>query len=147
MKTTLAAATLLALSLLGTASADEAPKGDLARLQGMWSADVGPDKDVPIRLTFKGKAVTLAVTLDGKDFEVKGEIELDDAAKPHKTIDWVKFVGPQGDEAPANLGIYEFEDADTVKVCNGGPGNERPAEFKAGEQGPPNLLVLKRDKG
>jgi hypothetical protein len=30
-------------------------------------------------------------------------------AKPYKTIDWVKFVRPNGQEALDNLGLYEFK--------------------------------------
>jgi hypothetical protein len=57
---------------------------------------------------------------------------------------WVKFVRPNGQEAPDNLGLDEFN-GKTLQICNGGPGNERPTEFKAGEGGPPPLVVLTRE--
>ena len=126
------------------ASADE-PKGDLAKLQGTWTANVGPEKNVPISVTIKGNAVSLTITTPNNgDFTTDGEIKIDEKAKPFKTIDWVKFTGGNGEPLPENLGLYEFVDADSLRVCSGGPGNERPAEFKAGEGGPPNLLVLTR---
>jgi len=56
----------------------------------------------------------------------------------------VKFRSANGDDLPENLGLYEFVDADTLRVCSGGPGNARPTEFKGGEGSPPNVLVLNR---
>ena len=122
-------------------------KGDLKKIQGTWTAKAGPEKDIAVEITIKGSAVTLKVTnAEGQDYEVKGELKLDEAAKPHKTIDWVKFTNPNGEAAPENLGLYEFPDADTVRFCSGGPGNERPTEFKSGDGGPPNLVTMKRRK-
>lgn len=141
----LASASTLAPRAVRADDKADAPKGDLAKFQGTWTAKAGPQKNVPIALTFKGKAVSLKVHLpDGQEYETRGEIKLDETARPHKTIDWVKFTTPAGDAAAENLGLYEFVDADTLRVCSGGPGNERPTEFKAAEAGPPNLLVLTR---
>ena len=123
------------------------PKGDLAKLQGDWTAKVGPEKNIEMVITIKGNTVTLKFdTPANGEVELKGELKIDEAAKPQKTIDWVKFIGPNGEAAPENLGIYDFPDADTVRFCSGGPGNERPTEFKQGEGGPPNLVVVKRKK-
>ena len=129
-----------------TLADDSALKGDLAKLQGKWTAKGGPDMDIPIIITIKGNAVSCKVTLkDGTEVASNGEIKLDESAKPHKTIDWRKFTRPDGQEAPENLGIYSFE-GDDFKICNGGPGNERPTEFKAGEgNGPPRVIILKRE--
>jgi uncharacterized protein (TIGR03067 family) len=124
-----------------------APKGDLAKLQGTWTGKIGPgpEKNIPLTMTVKDKKVSFTFTTpDGEERELKGEFLLDESAKPHKSIDWVKFARPDGEAAPTNFGIYAFEGNDTLKVCNGGPGNERPTEFKAGEGGPPNLFVLTR---
>lgn len=116
-------------------------KGDLAKLQGEWGALAGPEKNVPVTVKIQGKTVSLAFAINGEDREMKGELKLDDTAKPHKTIDWVKFIRPDGEEAPANLGIYTL-DGDKWTVCSGGPGKERPTEIKAGEGGPPTLIVF-----
>lgn len=139
---------LLAIALGPAAvarAADEPLKGDLAKLQGSWTSKVGPEKDVPITLTFKGPVAELSLTLpDGRDIKLVGEIRLDDSASPKKA-DWVKFANPQGDEVPDNLAIYKLEE-DTWTVCSGGPGKDRPSEFKAGEAGSPNLTVWTRVK-
>ncbi|SIO44032.1 uncharacterized domain TIGR03067 protein [Singulisphaera sp. GP187] len=132
--------------VLATA-ADDAPKGDLAKFQGKWKTSLGPEKNITLTVEIKGSVVTASGSApDGQTFEIKGEIKLDAAAKPFKTVDWVKFVGPDGNESPDNKGLYEFVDDDTIKICNGGPGNDRPTEFKEGENEKPSLIVLKREK-
>lgn len=129
------------------AAAESAPlKGDLAKFQGKWSAMVGPEKDNPLVVVFKGTSASFKLTFQGEEREFQGEIKLDESAKPHKTIDWIKFKRPTGEDVPPNLGIYEF-DGEELKICSGGAGKERPTEFKAGEAGPPQLVVLKREGG
>ncbi|AGA25090.1 TIGR03067 domain-containing protein [Singulisphaera acidiphila] len=129
------------------AAADDAPQGDLGKFQGKWKTTIGPEKNFTLSILIKGKAVTASGSApDGQGFEIKGEIKLDETAKPVKTVDWVKFTGPDGNEAPDNKGLYELVDADTIKICNGGPGKDRPTEFKDGDDGHPSVLVLKRDK-
>ncbi len=142
----LPAAFLAALIARPAAAADEKPlKGDLATFQGSWTTKIGPEQNLDAVVTFKGTEVKLKLTApDGQDFEITGEIKLDEEAKPHKTIDWTKFKTPDGDDAPENLGLYEIVDKDTVKVCNGGPNNPRPKEMKAGGGGEPHILTLKR---
>ena len=138
---------LLVLSPFAAMADEKAPepKGDLAKLQGTWTAKAGPEKNIPISITIKGSAVSLKVTAPtGDDYTSDGEVKIDEAAKPYKTIDWSKFTGPNGDAIPENLGLYEFVDADTLRVCSGGPGKERPTEFKAGDGGAPSLLTLNR---
>lgn len=137
--------TVLKREPVKTAEGDPAPlKGDLAKLQGRWTTKVGPEKDVPFVVAIKGNSVTVQVTVGGEEREFKGELKIDEAAKPHKTIDFVKFTRPDGDAAPENFGIYEFDGKD-LKICNGGPGNARPTEFKGAEEGHPLLLILKKD--
>ena len=148
MRTLLSAALCAAtISAAGGASgrADEPVlSGDLAKLQGDWTATFGPQNNIVVVLTMKGNGAVLAFTRDGQSIESKGEIKIDEKAKPHKTLDWVKFTTQTGDTAPANLGIYKLS-GDAITICNGGPGNERPTEFKAGEGGqPPQLFVLNR---
>lgn len=127
------------------AAEDPAPEGDLAKLQGQWKTNVGPDKDIPVVVEIKGKAVTVLLTNNqGEKVELKGEVKLDEKASP-KTCDWINFKRQDGSDAEPNLGIYKI-DGDTLTVCNGGPNNPRPTEFKDGDNGPPNLLVLERVK-
>jgi uncharacterized protein (TIGR03067 family) len=127
-------------------AAKAAPKGDLAKLQGKWSAKLGPEKNIDIVIVIDGKTCNAKATLpDRGEFEVKGEIALNETAKPNKTIDWKNFKGPDGNDIANNPGIYVIEDDNTVKVCNGGPGKERPTEFKGADEGEPTLFTLKRE--
>lgn len=128
------------------ASLDDAPQGDLAKVQGKWKAMGGPNGNIPIAMTIQGSAVTLAFTTpQGQQRELKGQIKLGEISQP-KSWDWTKFTRPNGDAAEDNLAIYQL-DGDSLKICSGGPGNDRPTEFKAGDGGPPNLLVFHRAKG
>jgi uncharacterized protein (TIGR03067 family) len=129
----------------GSARAEEpAVTGDLARLQGQWTAMFGREKNIPMVVTVKGATVTLSITRpDAPPYESKGEIKLDETARPQKTIDWTGFIGRDGTEAPPNLGIYLLN-GDAFTVCNGGPGRARPTEFKASEGGPQQLITLHR---
>ena len=43
------------------------------------------------------------------------------------------------------FGIYVFE-GDAITVCVGGGGEERPKEFKRGEDGTPHLLKFTKKK-
>ena len=139
--------TLLAATVLGASAsltlADE-PKGDLAKLQGSWTAKAGPNKDTPVTLTFKGSNFEVKIARPGGEATLKGELKVDDKAEP-KTYDFVNFKGPQGEEIPDNLGIYKLE-GDNWTTCSGGPGNERPTKFEAGEGGPPTLATWTRVK-
>lgn len=142
MKTLLVA--LLALAPTARA-ADDAPEGDLGKIQGKWKAMVGPEKNIPITLEIKGQKITASFTTpEGEDRTLKGELKLDEKASPRQ-IDWVKFEKPDGGEFESNPGIYKL-DGDELTVCNGGPGGDRPSEFKDGDGGPPNLIVFKRVK-
>ena len=146
MRTAPISAALLALVLLAPqAPAADEPKGDLALLQGSWSAKVGPEKNIPITLTIKGNDVDLAVARpDGQEARLKGEIKIDDKASP-RTVDFLKFSTPGGDDVPTNLGLYKLE-GDNWTVCSGGPGNDRPTKFEGGEGAPPTLTTWMRVK-
>ena len=139
----LCAASIGALGLAGVRAAEPALTGDIAKLQGQWTATFGP-QNIVVVLTIKGTGALLAFSsAGGQSGESKGELKIDENAKPQKTLDWVKFSAKTGDTAPTNLGIYKL-DGDSITICNGGPGNERPTEFKAGEGGKPQLFVLTR---
>jgi hypothetical protein len=59
----------------------------------------------------------------------KAKFTIDPSKKP-KTIDYQMTDGFT--KGQKQLGIYEF-DGENVKFCFSKPGEERPAEFKAGE--------------
>lgn len=146
IRATLCVLAVMASALIATAD-DKAPEGDLGKFQGSWTCLVGPEKNIPLVATIKGKVVTFKVSLpSGDDIELKGEIKLDEAAKPHQKLDWTKFTRPDGESIGDNLALYKFDDKDNVTICSGGPGNERPSELKASASGEqyPSLLKLKR---
>ena len=118
--------------------------GDLAKLQGTWEGMGGPNKDTHFTLILEGNKATLVFEAGGEQIKVNGEFKLDEKAAP-KTIDWTKFTAPGGDAIGDNMGIYKLE-GDKLTLCSGGPGNERPTEFKEGDGGPPNLSVVTRVK-
>jgi uncharacterized protein (TIGR03067 family) len=150
MRTLLLPALALAASAAFAVAADEKAKdkdkgmGDLPKLQGTWKAMVGPNKDIPLTMVIKDKAVTLSFTTpQGDERSLKGEIKLDESKSP-KQWDWVNFQGPDNAQARLNQAIYKI-DKDELTICSGGPGKDRPTEFKAGDMGPPNLVIFQRD--
>ncbi len=146
MRAALVACCLAALAPCAARAADDPkPQGDLAKIQGRWTGKVGPEKNFPLVLVIEGTKANASFTRpDGTDVELKGKIKLDEAKAP-KQMDWTGFVRPDGNAAEDNLGIYEL-DGDTLRVCNGGPGNDRPDKFEDGTDGPPHVILLKREK-
>jgi uncharacterized protein (TIGR03067 family) len=139
----LAAATLVAGAAF---AADTKPKtGDLAKLQGEWTTLAGPAKNIPVAIAIRGNTVIVRVAITRKrSIEAKGELLLNDSASP-KTLDWVKFTGLDDQEFPEILAIYELS-GDELKICNGGPNNDRPTEFKPGDGCLADVLTFKRKK-
>ncbi|GAC1316114.1 MAG: hypothetical protein NVSMB14_15590 [Isosphaeraceae bacterium] len=138
---------LSAIVALGLAPRDDKKlDGDLAKLQGKWKATVGPQKNIPIVVEIKDKKLTVLVSVpDQAEVTLEGQIAVD-AKKSPKEIDWIKFTGPDGNDIPDNKGIYEIN-GDEWKVCNGGPGNDRPKEFKEeGEQQQVVVFTRVKDK-
>jgi uncharacterized protein (TIGR03067 family) len=133
-----------ALAVLLTASLAHA--GDVDKLKGKWTAKVGPNQETEIVIEFQDKAFIVTVPDgSGDQLHLEGEYVLEEEAKPKK-IDLIKFTSPDGQPIEDNLGIYEINEAgDEVKICTGGPGQDRPDTF-----GPPNgdrgTITLKKKK-
>lgn len=136
----------LALIVIGPARADDKPKGDLAKLQGKWVARPVPGKDLSTNLLIEGSNCTATYTSSngGGGVAMSGKIKVDETAKPHKTIDFTGFKQPNGEDMEPNRGIYQIQADGTVKLCTGGPGRDRPTEFKSAEGGP-ELTTLARE--
>jgi uncharacterized protein (TIGR03067 family) len=120
---------VIALLLAVPASAQDNPlAGDLAPLQGTWTAKIGPNKDLPIILVIKGDAVSTSFTSEqGELHTVKAELKLDETATP-KAMDWV-HVTRDGQEASNVLAIYELR-GETLKIRSGHrQGDPRPSAF------------------
>jgi uncharacterized protein (TIGR03067 family) len=119
--------------------------GDLARLQGRWITRAGARREVSVTLDIVGRDVTLQVAApNGVSFAVRGEIRVDESASP-RALDWVRFSTPDHEELPEIPAIYELRDG-SFRVCNGGPNNPRPSEFKPGDGVLADVYVFERAK-
>ena len=120
-------------------------QADIAKLKGKWTAKVGPNQDIPIVIEFKEKEIAITVTIgEGQDISLTGEYKIDDSAKP-KSIDLLNFKSGDGGQLGDNKGIYTI-DGETMKLCTGGPGNDRPTEFFPLEEGGRGTFTLTRVK-
>jgi uncharacterized protein (TIGR03067 family) len=107
-------------------------ESDLGRLQGKWTAQAGLRRELRVSLEIQGRRVDAVVTTpQGLNLRAQGEVKIDERTSP-RTVDWIKFNGPDQQELPAILGIYKF-DRETFVVCTGGFNGDRPTEFKPGE--------------
>ena len=60
----------------------QAPAGDLDRLQGTWTTQAGPQKDIPVVLEIDGRCAHVNIqTPQGLKIQVQGELRLDEAAQ------------------------------------------------------------------
>ena len=130
---TSAAVLFISAALLSAAPEGLKPNAsDLARLQGCWTAQAGPKQNFHVTLEIQGNAARVKiVTPQGVTVRARGEVRVDESVSPH-TLDWIHFQGVNEQELPDILAIYELAD-DTFRVCNGGPDNDRPTEFKPGD--------------
>jgi uncharacterized protein (TIGR03067 family) len=143
MRATLTAMAILVMCVAVRAADDDAKK-DQDQMQGEWSLVSGMRNGEPLpedavktlKRKVEGNAST--VTRDG-EVVAKATFTLDASKKP-KTID----ITVEGQDKPV-LGIYEV-DADKMKICYGGPGDERPKEFASKENSGITLAVWKREK-
>jgi uncharacterized protein (TIGR03067 family) len=139
---------LVALLVLSTRAvpADDRPiDGELAKLQGTWSGKTGRNGIMITVWTIKKDILESENTLpSGKKVGGTFKLVVDGQARPHKTIDslTIRRDGGKGSGPDRVVGIYEFVDKDTIRVCNGAP--DRPSEFKAGAGGLPVMFTLKR---
>jgi uncharacterized protein (TIGR03067 family) len=137
---------LVALEPLALAGAAEAPvAGDLARLQGRWVTRAGPRGKILVVLDVEGRKARVEITTpQGLKFNATGELRLNESVAP-RALDWVGFTGLDSQDLPDIPAIYEI-DGETFKVCNGGPNNARPSEFKPGGNVLADLHIFRRDK-
>jgi uncharacterized protein (TIGR03067 family) len=139
-------ASIIIAATAAFAPADAPPSGDLAKIQGTWTTKAGPDHDIAVTLTIEGHRATVRLALPGGDtFQARGEVRINETVTP-KAWDWVKFAGLDGQELPEIPAIYEL-DGDMLTVCNGGPANDRPTKFQAGESSLADLYRFHRHKG
>ena len=136
---------LLVLLGLNVHAADKAVSrdGDLSRLQGRWTAKAGTRHEIHVVIEIKGRGVCAAIkTPQGLDFQVQGELKLDETTSP-RSLDWKKLIGPDQQPLPEIAAVYKI-DGDTFTVCNGGFLGARPKEFKPGEGVLADVVVFHR---
>jgi uncharacterized protein (TIGR03067 family) len=139
----------LSAALIVIAFAEAAPakvQGDLARIQGTWTAQVGARREIAAVMEVRGACAKICLTTPiGVRIRVEGRIAIDEAASP-KALDWLEFTGVEGMDLPDLLAIYAL-DGDEFRICNGGPDNPRPTEFRAGEGCLADVITFRRAKG
>jgi uncharacterized protein (TIGR03067 family) len=137
---------VMTLATTASALAAEPPsEGDIARLQGRWTAKAGPQGNIQVLLEIEGERARIDIaTPQGLKFQVRGELRINDRVVP-RTLDWVKFTGLDEQDLPDIPAIYEL-DGETFKVCNGGPNSTRPKEFKQGEGILAGIVIFERPK-
>jgi uncharacterized protein (TIGR03067 family) len=135
------------LGLASWARSDEptGASGDLALLQGRWSARAGARREVRVLLDIKGQKATATIkTPHGMKLILTGEVKLDQTTSPRR-VDWVNFTGADQQEFPPLRGIYAIK-GDRFTLCNGGLKGGRPSEFKAGDGILSEVVVFERER-
>jgi uncharacterized protein (TIGR03067 family) len=138
---------LPALAFLPPGDTAKKPPADGERIQGVWtftsSERAGKAENLP-----EGDFLKMEFTAETFRFHLPAgarhpqPYKLDPGKKP-KTIDWLAG-GRNGPSEPL-LGIYEL-DGDTLLLCWGKKGQERPTEFKTATGPGDWLWVLKQAK-
>lgn len=126
-------------------AADPPPlKGDLARLQGIWTATgLGAEKSGTLTWIILGDKLVIRYKEPHGLTTIKGiTLRLDESAEP-RTIDAIGGIALDGSDAgEVTRGIYRLE-GDTLTVYTAALGQPRPATFEAGQPGP-SLVTLRR---
>jgi uncharacterized protein (TIGR03067 family) len=105
---------------------------DLDRLQGRWSAKVGPRNDIKVEMTVEGQRAKVVITTpQGVTIRARGVVKIDDSCQP-RALDWTGFKSSDGRSLPDVPAIYRIDDKGWT-VCNGGFNGARPSTFQPGE--------------
>ncbi len=144
----------LSLFLLLTASglllAADAPKGEQAKLQGVWNVvgiefdgrDV-TDEVKDMQFVVKGDSVTVKGDFPEQDKYSQFTYKLDPAASPQGFDITIKAGDEKGARFP---GIYQLE-KDRLKLCLRLIGKDRPKKFETEAGSTLALITLEQAKG
>ena len=145
MKIRLLAVLFAGIATFGPATArGQAPRGDLARLQGVWHTRIKAPRtggELTLVLVFQGDTIATTVgTGDGRTSRTVGQVKINESARP-ATIDFVGMTTGQL-EVPDSLGIFELN-GDTLTIC-GGSSTRRPTRFRDSERDQIRVITYKR---
>jgi uncharacterized protein (TIGR03067 family) len=141
---------MLFLALGGLLEADptqDIAKADKDRLQGIWRIERVVEggeqqKNVAADLAIDGDKLGCRFMLAGLPRATVFTFVLD----PRRTPKCIDLIHADGDDIGKTLrGIYQL-DRDSLKLCIGDPGGERPLEFKSQPGSKRTLFILKREK-
>jgi uncharacterized protein (TIGR03067 family) len=143
MRASLSTFVVLLGASAGVAGEAATSAGDLGRLQGKWTAMAGTRREIRVVMEINGREVKVAIsTPQGLNIKAQGELKLDESTTP-RSLDWVKFSGPDQQPFPAIAAVYKLE-GETFTVCNGGFLGARPKDFKPGEGALADVVVFRR---
>jgi uncharacterized protein (TIGR03067 family) len=139
----------LSATLHAADAKDEAIKKDRKKYEGTWQVislevDGNPagEEDAKKMTVVNEADGKWAIEIDGKVM-VRGTSEIDPTKKP-RTVDLTVTEG--NGKGETSLGIYQFDEEDTRKVCLAPAGKKRPTEFSSTSGSEHILVVLKRVK-
>ncbi|WP_422931975.1 TIGR03067 domain-containing protein [Singulisphaera sp. PoT] len=131
---------LAAVVMMGAGPPEDASQRDLDAMQGAWTLvkSVREGEDLP-KARIQGNVHTVRKDrwIPGRDADDLGTITLDAMAKP-------RSIDLKDREGKVMLGIYRFDDDETLTVCLAREGVARPDDFVSAKDSKRYLIVLKR---